>query len=414
MFTSTHTEVFVGAERSVRIDLFVAAAVLCAVALAQPLQAQGAVTAGQTVSGRLDASDYVRDSDTTYYDDWFYEGRAGEQITVTQRSSDFDSWLLIGRVVNGAFQLDEYNDDGAGGNDSRITYTLPASARYVIRVNVVGRGRTGAYTLRVDRVGAPVGGGGVVRATGNRVLSAGQSYTGELDGSDPEWTDDTFYELWRYLGRAGEQLVITMRSPSFRSYIQYGRMDGNEFTYLGGSTSRTVGGQQETVLDVTFAETGEYGIRANSHGRHTGPYTLSVASGLSSASAPSTPAALSSGKISAGTSSGGTVGSNQTVSGQLDSSDPALADGTFYDLWRFQGRAGQRIRVTLRSSDFDAYVAFGSMSGGEFEAVETDDDSAGGTDAMIELTLTASGEYAIRANSLSKATGRYTLTVETQ
>lgn len=38
-------------------------------------------------------------------------------------------------------------------------------------------------------------------------------------------------------------------------------------------------------------------------------------------------------------------------------------------------------RITLRSSEFDAYLAFGTMSGSSFESVEsveTDDDSGGG------------------------------------
>lgn len=59
-------------------------------------------------------------------------------------------------------------------------------------------------------------------------------------------------------------------------------MNGGTFDYLGGSSSRTVGGQQETVIDVTLPETGEYGVRANSHGRSTGRYTLTVFSSLGS------------------------------------------------------------------------------------------------------------------------------------
>ena len=509
---------------------FITATLSCAlfgtVLSARPADAQGPIPAGQTVSGRLDGNDYLRD-DGTYYDDWVFDGRAGEVITVTQSSSDFDSWLLLGRVVGGEFKLDEFDDDGAGGNDAQITYTLPADGRYVIRVNVVGRGRTGAYTLRLDRTGAPIS---ASRPVGNRVLTAGQVFTGELDASDPVWTDETYYELWRYYGRAGERIVVTMRSPSFNSYMQYGRLNGGQLEYIGGSQSRTVGGQHETVLDVTLPATGEYGIRANSHGRHTGRYTISVTSNMPATVGPAvTPtrsalaitigstirqslqegdlqadsgwyhddytfsgsrgdvvtidmtssdfdayldvyngsnriaadddggdglnarvvvtlpetgtfticarsryanrtgsytlttrsgAGQTGAQISAqgGTSAGAGpryVGVNQTVAGQLDSSDPTMGDGTYYELWRFSGQAGQRVRITMRSSAFDAYMTIGTFGNDTYSYIRGDDDGAGGNDAMIEYTLPSSGEYAIRANSMGRATGRYTITLQT-
>ena len=379
-----------GTERVVGLKLVVAAAVFCAVALSQPLQAQGAISAGQTVSGRLDASDYLRD-DGTYYDDWFYEGRAGERISVTQRSSDFDSWLLIGRVVNGVFQLEEFNDDGAGGNDSRIDYTLPASGRYVIRVNVVGRGRTGSYTLRVDRSGS--GSSAASSIGGARVLSAGQSFTGELDSSDPLWTDNTYYELWRYYGRAGERLTIIMRSPAFNSYMQYGRMNGNEFSYLGGSTSRHIGGQQETVLDVTLSESGEYGIRANSHGQYTGQYVLTVSS---------------SGGGGTTTRSAGSISVGSTITGTLTPTDAQTDSGWYHDDYTFSGNSGQVILVDLESDEFDTFIDL--YQGTRW--VAEDDDGGDGLDSRLVYTLPASGEHTICVRSrYANRTGSYRLTL---
>lgn len=377
-----------GNERLVTPNLFVMAALFVA-AVAQPLSAQGTIQAGQTVSGRLDASDFVRDSDNTYYDDWFYEGRAGERITVTQRSSDFDSWLLIGRVVNGEFQLDEFNDDGAGGNDARLEMTLPATGRYVIRVNVVGRGRTGAYTLSLSR-----GGGGSGGSSGGMVLSAGQSFTGALESSDPLWTDDTHYDLWRYNGRAGERVTIIMRSPSFNSYMQYGRMDGNEFSYLGGSTSRTIGGQQETVLDVTLPETGEYGIRANSHGRHTGQYVLTVSSSGSSTGTTS--------------SSSPTIRVGSTIRGTLTPQDAQTDSGWYHDDYTFSGSAGQVVQIDLQSDEFDTFIDL--YRGAPWLA--QDDDGGDGLDAHLVYTLPESGTYTICARSrYANRTGSYTLSL---
>ena len=104
--------------------------------------------AGQTVRGALEAHDLVRRDDGTRADAFFYNGREGERITITLRSSDFDSWVVLDDPDG---PMREYDDDGAGGNDSRLSVTLPRTGRYLVLANSVSPGATGAYTLRVDR-----------------------------------------------------------------------------------------------------------------------------------------------------------------------------------------------------------------------------------------------------------------------
>jgi hypothetical protein len=102
----------------------------------------------------------------------------------------------------------------------------------------------------------------------------------------------------------------------------------------------------------------------------------------------------------------------QTVRGSLASSDAVLDDGSHYDPYMLTGRAGQTVVVTMRSSAFDTYLAVGRMSGKAFEAIETDDDGAGGTDSQVTVTFSSAGEYVIRANSLAAdGAGDYTLEV---
>src|SRR5690606_3990717 len=94
--------------------------------------------------------------------------------------------------------------------------------------------------------------------------------------------------------------------------------------------------------------------------------------------------------------------------------DPRLGDGSYYDGYRYEGRAGERILITLTSSDFDAYLRWGRGSGADFQSITYDDDGAGGLDARLEVTIPETGVYEIQANSYSEGeTGRYTLTVET-
>ena len=109
----------------------------------------------------------------------------------------------------------------------------------------------------------------------------------------------------------------------------------------------------------------------------------------------------------------GTIRPGQTVRGELSSSDPMLDDDTHYDIWRFRGQAGHVYGVTLRSDDFDAYLAVGSTAGGECEDCESDDDEGGGTDSRVEFRADADGTYEIRANSLMGGeTGAYTVELE--
>ena len=106
------------------------------------------------------------------------------------------------------------------------------------------------------------------------------------------------------------------------------------------------------------------------------------------------------------------IRAGQTITGTLSSSDSQLVDGSYYDLYTLEGQAGEFIRITMRSGDFDAYLAVEQGSDSDFEFSVTDDDGAGGTDSELEITLPRSGEYLIHANSLSaQETGSYSLAV---
>lgn len=111
--------------------------------------------------------------------------------------------------------------------------------------------------------------------------------------------------------------------------MQYGRLNGSAFRYLGGSTSRTIGGQQETVLDVTLPETGVYGIRANSHGRHTGQYVIT---GSSSGGSVSTPSANSSAR---------TIAVGSTIRGSLTTADVQTDSRWYHKDYTFSGSRGR-------------------------------------------------------------------------
>lgn len=105
------------------------------------------------------------------------------------------------------------------------------------------------------------------------------------------------------------------------------------------------------------------------------------------------------------------ITSGQTVRAALSTRDPTLPDGTHYRCYRLQTAAGQRYRVEMKSGAFDAYLGLGKSCS---DAVETDDDGAGGTDARIDFVGDGQA-WLIRANSVSPGeTGSFTVSVSEQ
>jgi hypothetical protein len=90
-----------------------------------------------------------------------------------------------------------------------------------------------------------------------------------------------------------------------------------------------------------------------------------------------------------------------------------LGDSSFFNQYAYRGNPGDRLRITLTSTEFDAYLRWGRVQDGWVEAEAYDDDSGGGTNAQLEVTVGGTGVYAVQANSFSAGqTGAYSLTVE--
>jgi hypothetical protein len=133
------------------------------------------------------------------------------------------------------------------------------------------------------------------------------------------------------------------------------------------------------------------------------PFSLSGVVGLPTSAA--TPA--SAGSPESGPAAN-TVARGQAVQGVLTSSDPQMADRTVYKAYAYTALAAEVITVDLVSSDFDAYLIILDANGNK---IAQDDDSGGGTNARITVTL-APGTYRILANVLSAGRyGRFTLSV---
>lgn len=227
-------------------------------------------------------------------------------------------------------------------------------------------------------------------------IRADEPIGGTLSTTDPVNGDDAYSDGYIYRGRRGERLTITLRSEDFDAYVWFSRMTSNGVEDLQGNDDG--GGGSDARLRVTLDRDGDYTIVASSYSAgETGAYRLAVTSdwGEPSAGAATQPTALALGVPATGT---------------LARGDLVLDDDTYYDLYTIAGDPGQQVDVTLTSSDFDAYLSVGQIVDGELEEVDSDDDSAGSTDAFLRATIPHGGVLGIRANSLSaEETGTYTL-----
>ena len=85
------------------------------------------------------------------------------------------------------------------------------------------------------------------------------------------------------------------------------------------------------------------------------------------------------------------------ITGSLGRGSSVLpVDNSFFDLYTFEGNAGQRIQVDMASEEIDSYLILIDPNGNE---VAQDDDSGGGSNARIVATLPVDGTYLLMANS---------------
>jgi len=103
-------------------------------------------------------------------------------------------------------------------------------------------------------------------------------------------------------------------------------------------------------------------------------------------------------------------GAYEVRTGNLGPGEAMAQDDSWYDPYPMSYPIGTTITATLRSSDFDAYLTVLSPTGSPY----SDDDSGGGTDSQVTVTIDESGAWNVWANTLRTGdTGSYTLTIET-
>lgn len=219
--------------------------------------------------------------------------------------------------------------------------------------------------------------------------------------------DESYFNAYTFEGRTGQQVVIEMSSTEVDSYLILLSPDGEDIAQDDDG-----GGGNNSRIAVNLPGNGTYTIFANTYeAGEMGRYSLRAATGSGSGSAPVTGSNPPSTPGRTPPSIPGQRGLILQEQGVLGPGAQVLqTDGSLYREYTFQGRAGQRVTVTLESSEFDAYLI---LVGPDEQVVDQNDDvGPENYNSEITATLPATGTYRVIANSYdSSGRGRFLLTV---
>jgi hypothetical protein len=244
-------------------------------------------------------------------------------------------------------------------------------------------------------------------------ITIGQTVNGSLSTTDcVNPVDSSLYDAYSFNGTTGQQIVISMNSTQFDTYL-YLMLPGETTLRPLSDPNPTIqdddgGGGTNARITQTLPSNGTYTILANAFWAPNNPqrtdngqgaYTLTLSNGAPCTN-PVTP-----------------ITPNTTVNGTLSTTDcNDLGDNTFYDVYSFSGTAGQQVSITMTAS-FDTYLFLVAPDGDD---LAEDDNGGGGTNSRIPANTTdlarlpQTGTYHILANSglnTAGTTGSYQLTL---
>jgi len=223
----------------------------------------------------------------------------------------------------------------------------------------------------------------------------GPPVNGALErGDDVLSADRSFFDVYTFEGRRGQQVAIDMVSPEFDTYLILLAPDGSELAQDDDGSGST-----NARIVLTLPLDGTYTVVANSYrGGETGRYALRASTLDGRPSQPSAPSAPNNALVR---HEGILVPGAGTAT---------LPDGSLYKEYTFEGRTGQSVTMTLESPDFDTYLILLDARGNKL--AENDDAGQGTTNSQLTVRLPDSGVYRVLVNAYDRrGRGRYRLTI---
>jgi hypothetical protein len=241
------------------------------------------IRSGQTVRGELTSSN-GKLADDSYFHDYTYVARRGEQLVVGLTSDDFDAFLHVGRrAADGSLENIVSDDDGGGETNSLVEYTADQNGPVTIRVNTLSAGETGSFSLELYSTGGGESAASEPETPSSSIptLRAGQAVRGELARGDGTLDDGSWYDTYTYTARRGERIVVRMESDDFDTVLGVSAARENADDLVMDDDG---GGGTNSRVEYTARADGPILIRANAlNAGEGGAYTIVIESARRSA-----------------------------------------------------------------------------------------------------------------------------------
>lgn len=213
------------------------------------------------------------------------------------------------------------------------------------------------------------------------------------------------YDSYRFSASANSNITIDMRSPSFDTAVTLFQvtLDGNSNEMLtmiasddNSSGQLGVDGNPvnfDSLLTTSLPVSGDYIVNvtsANADPSATGPYSLNIFDA---------PLPVAS------------YGAN--IRESISPGDRQTSAGASFDVYRFQGAAGDQVQIRMSSELIDSFLELKLTDGSRLAFDNNSGGGAKGIDAMISATLPYTGTYFVYATPSGSqfTSGSYTLSL---
>jgi hypothetical protein len=315
------------------------------------------VATARTFPFEVGAAETSRRVDAGGLDLWAFDAEAGEVVRVTARSAGVGMQLALSyvpplddagqpRLPPGNLQPVAFlpSDPKAGGE---VTAVLNVKGRYQAEVSQP-LGLAADYTFTASRPVRPLAPG--VQAKGALALGASDYWVVEAGAASIVRVDassEQFDAMTELYGPRGEQVAVNDDGGSGRN----------------------------ALLTALVVEPGRYLLRVSAFGDGaSGAYAVRIVPDVVK-------------RIALGARVEGTVGAGAS------------------EVWSFEGRAGQTVILSARSSEVDTQLA---LYGPDAIPLAVDDDGGEGADSLVAVRLPADGTYTAWVSAKAGA-GAYSL-----
>jgi hypothetical protein len=124
------------------------------------------ISYGTTTSGAAIANTDIQTSAGDFLDAYWFAGNAGDFIQIRMASTAFDSFVILNADNGDLVEFDDNSGGGPQGRDSLVTQSLRRNGNYIIIATPFEPGRTGAYTLTLNRLNSAADGEEFAKAEG--------------------------------------------------------------------------------------------------------------------------------------------------------------------------------------------------------------------------------------------------------